>query len=80
VGAASERRVPEHFPGREIQAVYAATNAVIAPSLGRKPRGLVDLQTWALVDPGTMFGDRINQVDLRFLEERHHRPRQRSCG
>jgi hypothetical protein len=55
----------QSIPGREIQAVYAATNAVIAPSLGRNLAGSSTYNV-ALVEPGTMFGDRINQLDLRF--------------
>ena len=55
----------QSIPGREIQALYAATNAVIAPSLGRNLAGSSTYNV-ALVEPGTMFGNRINQVDLRF--------------
>ena len=55
----------QSIPGREIQALYAATNAVIAPSLGRNLAGS-STYTVALVAPGTTYGDRINQVDLRF--------------
>jgi hypothetical protein len=53
-------------PGPEITASYAATNAEIAPSLGRDLSAgrngtvLVDL-----MPKGTLYGDRINQVDLR---------------
>jgi hypothetical protein len=55
----------QSIPGREIQALYAATNAVVAPGLGRNLAGS-STYTVALVAPGTMYGDRINQVDLRF--------------
>jgi hypothetical protein len=55
----------QSIPGREIQANWAATNAVIAPSLGRSLAGSSTYNV-ALVEPGTMFGDRLNQVDLRF--------------
>jgi len=54
----------QSIPGREIQANWAATNAAIAPSLGRNLAGSTTYNV-ALVEPGTMFGDRINQVDLR---------------
>ena len=56
-------------PGPEITASYAATNAEIAPSLGRDLSAgrnatvLVDL-----VPKGTMYGNRINQVDLRLAK------------
>ena len=55
----------QSLPGREIQAVWAATNAFIAPSLGRN---LASANTYpvSLIEPGTVYGDRLNQVDLRF--------------
>ena len=56
-------------PGPEITASYAATNAEIRPSLGR------DLSAGAnatvlvdLMPRGTLYGDRINQVDLRLAK------------
>lgn len=52
-------------PGREIQANWAATNAAIQPSLGRPLAGSATY-TVALIEPGTMYGERLNQVDLRF--------------
>jgi hypothetical protein len=55
----------QSIPGREIQATWAATNAFIAPSLGRNLAGSTTYNV-ALIEPGTMYGDRINQVDLRF--------------
>jgi hypothetical protein len=55
----------QSIPGREIQATWAATNAFISQSLGRNLAGSTTYNV-ALVEPGTMFGDRINQADLRF--------------
>jgi carboxypeptidase family protein len=46
---------------------WTATNAQIAPTLGRNlaagPNGTAAIQ---LVAPGTLYGDRLNQLDLRF--------------
>jgi hypothetical protein len=55
----------QSLPGRMITADWAATNAAIAPSLGRNLAGSSTYNV-ALVEPGTMWGDRLNQVDLRF--------------
>jgi hypothetical protein len=49
----------------EITANYVAPNAVIAPSLGRSLAGGASNVTVSLFAPGTMYGDRINQVDFR---------------
>ena len=38
---------------------------MIAQSLGRLPAGNVTNVTINLVEPGTQYGDRINQMDLR---------------
>ena len=57
----------QSIPGPEITASYAATNAQIAPTLGRNLAAgsnatvLVDL-----IPKGTLYGGRINQVDLRW--------------
>jgi hypothetical protein len=55
----------QSIPGREIQATWAATNAFVRPSLGRDLAGSTTYNV-ALIEPGTLYGDRINQVDLRF--------------
>jgi hypothetical protein len=49
-----------------VQANYVATNAQIAPSLGRNlavgPNGTVTIN---LIPPGTVQSDRVNQLDVR---------------
>jgi hypothetical protein len=45
------------------------TNAQIAPSLGRDlGAGVNGTATVQLVPPGTMYGDRLNQVDARVMK------------
>ncbi|HEU4692596.1 MAG TPA: hypothetical protein VFS23_29745, partial [Vicinamibacterales bacterium] len=52
-------------PGPQLSANYAVPASVIAQALGRPPAGNVTNVTINLVEPGTMYGDRINQMDLR---------------
>src|SRR5712691_9529371 len=53
-------------PGSPMAATYVATNAQIAPSLGRNlSAGANGTATTQLVAPGTLFDDRLNQVDFR---------------
>ena len=60
----------QSLPGTPILARYNATNAEIAPSLGRN-LGACGTQAVCratfpvdLIEPGTMYEDRLNQVDL----------------
>ncbi len=52
-------------PGTMLAANYAAPNSDVAPSLGRNLSGNAPNVTVNLVPPGTMYGDRINQLDVR---------------
>jgi hypothetical protein len=51
--------------GAPLAANFVVTNAIAAPSLGRNlsaPGGSVSVN---LIEPGTAYGDRLNEVDLR---------------
>jgi hypothetical protein len=52
-------------PGPMLSANYAVPAAVVAQSLGRAPAGNVTSVTVNLVEPGTLYGERINQLDFR---------------
>jgi hypothetical protein len=52
-------------PGVGISANYVAPNAVVAPSLGRNLSGNAANVTVNLVEPGTMYGDRMHEVDFK---------------
>jgi hypothetical protein len=52
-------------PGPQLSATYAVPASVIAQALGRPPAGNVTNVTVNLIEPGTLYGDRINQMDLR---------------
>jgi hypothetical protein len=56
----------QSLPGATITANYTARNAEIAPSLGRNlSAGATSTATFPIIEPGTMFEDRLLQVDLR---------------
>ncbi len=54
--------------GPGVQARYVVPAALVAPSLGRPLAGGAPNVTVNLVEPGSMFGDRINKVDLRIAK------------
>jgi hypothetical protein len=56
----------QSVPGPWVVATYVAPNSEIAPSLGRNlAAGPNSTATVTLFQPGTMFGDRMNQFDFR---------------
>jgi hypothetical protein len=59
----------QSVPGPQILASYVATNDKIAPSLGRNlASGAAATATIDLVPPGTMFIERLYQVDFRLAK------------
>jgi hypothetical protein len=56
----------QSLPGPLIAANDPIPNAVIAPSLGRNLSANAANATINLVSPGTQYGQRLNQLDLRF--------------
>src|SRR5205814_7701 len=52
-------------PSATLRGDYAFTNAVVAQSLGRSLSGNAQSATINLVAPGDVYGDRVNQLDLR---------------
>lgn len=55
----------QNTPGPSITASYVASVAEVQPSLGRPLAGGARNVTVDLIAPGTMYGDRLNQIDLR---------------
>jgi hypothetical protein len=58
----------QSFAGPQVLANYVATNAVTLPGLGRPLSGNAANMTVNIVEPGTMYGDQANQIDLRIAK------------
>jgi hypothetical protein len=54
--------------GALLAANWAAPNSAIAPSLGRNLSNNAPSATVNLITPGTLYGDRVNELDLRFAK------------
>ena len=55
----------QSLPGPPLAAQYTVTNAVARPLLGRPLSGNASNVTLNLVEPGDLYGERRNQLDLR---------------
>jgi len=58
----------QSIPGPQLAANIVIPNAAVRPSLGRDLIGGAANVTVNLVPPGTTFGDRLNQLDMRFAK------------
>jgi hypothetical protein len=57
--------VVQSKPGPMLAANYVVPNDDVLPSLGRNLSGSASNVTVNLIEPGTLYGDRINQLDVR---------------
>jgi hypothetical protein len=55
----------QSVPGPMVAANYVVPNALIVPSLGRPLAGGAANVTVNLIPPGTLYGDRENELDMR---------------
>jgi hypothetical protein len=54
--------------GGALAALYAVPNAEIQPILGRPLSNSAPNVTVNLIEPGTLYGDRVNEFDVRFAK------------
>ena len=52
--------------GAPLAATWVVSNALIQPSLGRPLSNGAPNAVVNLIEPGTVYGDRVNEVDMRF--------------
>lgn len=55
----------QSLPGPAADANFVAANALVAPSLGRPLSGGAANVTVSLIEPGSLYADRVNQLDVR---------------
>ena len=55
----------QSLPGPAADASFVASNALVEPSLGRALSGGAANVTVALIPPGSLYADRVNQLDVR---------------
>ena len=55
----------QSLPGGSLSANYNFPNAVVAQTLGRSLSGNAQFANVNLVQPGDVYGDRVNQIDIR---------------
>src|SRR5207249_1156617 len=58
----------QSLPGAQITANRVTLNSEVQPSLGHPLAGGAQKVTINIVSPGTMYGERLNQLDLRFAK------------
>ena len=58
----------QNLPGPEIFAELTVPNSVVRSSLGRSLAGRARNVTVNIIEPRTMYGERMNQLDLRFAK------------
>jgi hypothetical protein len=58
----------QSLPGPELHANLVVPNAAIAPSLGRNLAGNASTKQINIVEPGEMYGKRLNQLDIRIAK------------
>jgi hypothetical protein len=52
--------------GAPLAANWVVSNAIVQPSLGRPLSNNAPNVTVNLIEPGTKYGDRVNEIDMRF--------------